>query len=85
MLLSRPSIAYVECGSFENANTLKTWFDNKYVGLSGLRRGCKLTFRPATSKIDVRQQLKQVLHKAIHSVRSPKVCFSPDTVDYSIV
>ena len=24
-------VAYIECGSFENANTLKTWFDNKYA------------------------------------------------------
>lgn len=55
VLLNYPSVAYLECGSFENANALKTWFDNKYVGFSGLR--AKLTFRPVTSKIDVRQQL----------------------------
>jgi hypothetical protein len=31
VLLSHISIAYVEFSSFENANAIKTWFDNKYA------------------------------------------------------
>jgi len=57
VLLNHPSIAYLECGGFENANTLKTWFDNKYVGFQTFAVDSKLTFRLVTSKIDVRQRL----------------------------
>lgn len=30
------SIAYVECGGYDNALALKNWFDNKYVVLTVL-------------------------------------------------